>query len=132
MVRSNQQISDIVRNAMITAKQCILTECPFLSHNNTKGFIAVHFAPKYDPRVTWGRDMQVQYKGSQPVAMNIFSRSIDKDHMELALEVIEYTIYQYIHPQRKVISGKIEFSFQNGLICNIMASGNLVFADCGE
>jgi len=132
MDRRSHQINSVVRNAMITTKQSFQTECPFLTHNNTKGFITVHFRPHAEPRVTWERDLQVLYNNNQPVSMNIFSRNIDIDHMEMALEVIEYTLYQYIHPKRKVLSGKIQFSLLNGLICNILASGNLVFEDCGD
>jgi len=121
----------MIRRAMITVKQGLETECPFLTRGGTSGILCVHFRPQGDPRITWERDFKVSYKDNEVMSMrNAFSRDLDSDNRDLALDVIEYTLFQYVDPKRKVISGKLQFNFSEGIISNILASGSLIYEDC--
>lgn len=123
-------VNEMVKKAMITVRQSLMTECPFLTRQHTKGQIAVHFRPQSTPRVSWERELSVKYNDGQMKMSSLFSRECDPDNLEMALEVIEYTLFQYIHPDRRILSGKLQFTFENGLILNILATGRLIYEDC--
>ncbi|MEF2247980.1 hypothetical protein [Paenibacillus sp. IITD108] len=128
----SQKAKELVRRAMVTVNQGLATECPFLTRSGTIGILSIHFRPQGDPRVTWERDFKISYIDNQIVTNNLFSRDFDSDNREMAMEVIEYTLFQYINPNRKVFSGKVEFMFNDGIITNISASGSLIYEDCSE
>jgi len=122
-------VNSLIRKAMITTTQSLNSECPFLTLQGMGGSITIHFAPKRDPRVTWNRGLSVK----DGVKMGeMFRKRHDPDNLDNALELIEYTLFHYVTPERKVISGSVHFVFTDGIIGKIEMTGQLVYEDCVE